>query len=372
MVKVGITGQSGFIGTHLFNYLGLQRETIQLVPFSDTYFNDREVLVKWCSECDVIVHLAAVNRHTDQSVLYSTNMKIIEDLLEAIDCSHSKPHLIFSSSTQEQRDNPYGKSKREGRNLMVKWAEKCSAKFTGLVIPNVFGPFGNPFYNSVIATFSYQLTHGMQPVIENDSELRLIYVGELVKNIHDVILSGISENEKLVPCTKVITVSDLLKLLSTYKESYFDSGTIPELRDQFEVNLFNTFRSYIDLKAHFPFSLRKHSDERGMFVETIKAGVGGQISFSTTKPDVTRGNHFHIRKIERFAVIRGKARIELRRIDTDEVLIFNLSGECPSFVDMPVWYTHNITNTGSDELYTVFWINEFFNSSDPDTYPEQV
>jgi UDP-2-acetamido-2,6-beta-L-arabino-hexul-4-ose reductase len=139
-----------------------------------------------------------------------------------------------------------------------------------------------------------------------------------------------------------------------------------------EVNLFNTYRSYIDLKKYFPFMLKQHSDDRGSFVETARLGTGGQVSFSTTRPGVTRGSHFHTRKIERFTVIKGKARIQMRRIGTDEVVEFALDGENPAHVDMPVWYTHNITNTGNDDVYTQFWINEWYDEKNPDTYFEKV
>ena len=128
----------------------------------------------------------------------------------------------------------------------------------------------------------------------------------------------------------------------------------------------------MDIADHYPVLLTLNTDDRGSFIETVRSEQGGQVSFSTTKPGITRGNHFHSRKIERFAVIRGKARIELRRIGTDRVLSFDLDGSTPSFVDMPVWYTHNITNTGEEELYTLFWINEFFDPDDPDTYFEKV
>ena len=167
-------------------------------------------------------------------------------------------------------------------------------------------------------------------------------------------------------------VSEILSKLKSYKQDYFENGCIPELRDSFEINLFNTFRCFIDIDSRNPVKLKLHSDERGSFVETIKANTGGQFSFSTTKPGITRGNHFHTRKVERFTVIKGEARIQLRRIGTGKVYDFSLSGSEPAYVDMPVWYTHNITNTGNEDLYTLFWINEFYDPEDPDTFYEKV
>jgi UDP-2-acetamido-2,6-beta-L-arabino-hexul-4-ose reductase len=379
MIKVGITGQAGFVGTHLFNTLGLHPDTFQRIQFEDAFFTDAEKLETFVSSCDAIVHLAAMNRHYDPEVIYQTNIGLVKQLILAMERTNSTPHVLFSSSTQEERDNPYGKSKKEGRILLEQWAMKNNARFTGLVIPNVFGPFGNPYYNSVVATFCHQLTHSEQPKIEVDGDLKLIYVNELVTEIINRILAMKKEKSEYaiadtvsIVHTAQIRVSDLLKKLESFKQDYFNHGIIPNLNNSFERNLFNTFLCYIDHSSFFPYRLKKNTDDRGSFVETVKLNSGGQVSFSTTVPGITRGNHFHTRKAERFAVIKGKARIQLRKIGTENILSFELNGDQPSFVDMPVWYTHNITNTGDQELYTIFWINEHFNSKDPDTFFEEV
>jgi UDP-2-acetamido-2,6-beta-L-arabino-hexul-4-ose reductase len=375
MLNIGITGQAGFIGTHLFNTLSLYKDEFTLVPFRDDYFGDPGQLSWFAAGCDVIVHLAAVNRHADPAVIYHTNVDLVKKLITALETSGSRAHLLFSSSTQEERDNPYGTAKKEGRMLLAEWAGTRGGGFTGLVIPNVFGPFGNPFYNSVVATFSHQLTRGETPKIEIDATLKLIYVGELVQEIIACIRNhAAGEVRALHPVahTAEIRVSEILQLLVGYKESYLENGTIPAFANRFEINLFNTFRSYIDPATRYPVKYVQHADHRGAFTEIIRLGSGGQISFSTTNPGITRGNHFHTRKIERFAVINGEAVISLRRIGTAETFHFRLSGSEPSYVDMPVWYTHNITNTGTEELYTMFWINEFFDAGDADTYFEAV
>ena len=374
MLRIGITGQAGFVGTHLFNTLNLFPEKIEKVPFEDCFFSQPETLKTFVKNCDVIVHLAAMNRHNDPNVIYNTNIELVKKLIDACENQNVNPHILFSSSSQEERDNLYGKSKREGRDLLEKWAIRNNAKFTGLVIPNVFGSFGHPYYNSVVATFCHQLTHKETPKIEVDGEVKLIYVSELVQ----LILENIESNEKnsvstiQVKHTSEIKVSDLLEKLQSFKFNYFEKGIIPDLNDSFERNLFNTFLCFIDHKDFFPFHLKLNTDERGSFVETIKLNSGGQVSFSTTTSGITRGNHYHTRKAERFAVIKGKARINLRKIGTEEVTSFVLNGEEPSFVDMPIWYTHNITNIGEEDLYTIFWINEHFDPNDPDTFFEKV
>ncbi|WP_313304597.1 NAD-dependent epimerase/dehydratase family protein [Empedobacter sp.] len=366
--KIGITGQNGFVGKHLFNTLGLYPEEFERIDFQKEFFEDETKLDEFVAQCDVIVHLAAMNRHESEQFIYETNVALANKLVDSLKRTHTKAHVLMSSSTQEERDNLYGKSKKEGREAIVNWANENGGKATGLIIPNVFGAFGKPFYNSFIATFCHQLTHGETPTIANDGEVNLIYVQELVMKIIEEIRSEKSTAELFVQPTSTKKVSEVLALLNEYKTKYFDGGEIPVLKDQFEHNLFNTYRSYIDYKTHFPVKFTQHTDPRGAFVEVIRLGIGGQCSFSTTVPDITRGNHYHTRKIERFAVIKGKALIQLRKIDTDEVLDFYLDGTEPAYVDMPIWYTHNIKNIGNEDLYTIFWIDEPFNPEDADTY----
>lgn len=372
MLKIGITGQQGFVGTHLYNTLGLHPEEFERIDFQKSFFENETLLDAFVSQCDVIVHLAAMNRHNDPAVIYETNVTLVTNLIASLERTASKAHIIMSSSSQEEKDNLYGKSKKEGRELLAQWANQANATFTGMVIPNVFGPFGHPYYNSVVATFSHQIANGETPQIQVDGDLKLIYVGELVAEILGKIRARHNEPIYLVPHTSEAKVSELLVLLQDYKASYQDKGAIPAIKNTFELNLFNTFRCYMDIANHFPVKFVEHTDPRGSFVEVIRLGVGGQVSFSTTVPGITRGNHYHTRKIERFAVIKGKALIQLRRIGTDEVLDFYLDGNEPSYVDMPIWYTHNIKNIGDEVLYTNFWINEFYDPNDPDTYFENV
>lgn len=371
-MKTGITGQNGFIGTHLYNTLGLFPNEFERVDFQKDFFENENKLDEFVGQCDVIVHLAAKNRHNDPQVIYETNITLVKKLIASLERTKSNAHVLFSSSTQEERDNLYGKSKKEGRELMAEWAKRSGGKFTGMVIPNVFGPFGHPNYNSVVATFCYKLSHDDTPKIDVDGELKLIYVGELVNAFIEEIRRGEGKDEAVIPFTSESKVSEILALLESYKTEYQDKGIIPQLNNRFEINLFNTFRCYMDIENYFPRKFKQNIDPRGAFVEVIRLNVGGQVSFSTTVPGITRGNHFHTRKIERFAVIKGKALIQLRQIGTDKVLNFHLDGNEPAYVDMPVWYTHNIKNTGEEELYTIFWINEFFDLNDSDTFFESV
>jgi len=428
MIRIGITGQAGFIGTHLYNTLSLHKDKYACIPFKDEYFQKEETLDAFVRQCDVIVHLAAMNRHNDPDVLYKTNIELVQKLIASMERTQSKPYVIMSSSLQEERDNLYGRSKREGRELFNQWADRNDAAFTGLIIPNVFGPFGVPFYNSVISTFSHQVVIGDEPKIEVDACLKLIYVGDLVQRVIGLIngytdftdrtdLHGLNSynltteehrgapkstdpnsqfsilnsqlersdsqlsilNSQLNKPERLIRVehmaeykvTELLEKLKGFRDTYLIKGIIPDLNDRFELCLFNTFRSYIP-KEHFPVKYKKNTDPRGVYVEAMKFCSGGQAAFSTTVPGITRGNHFHIRKVERFAVIQGKASIKLRKYGSDEVIEYIVDGNEPGYVDMPIWYTHNITNIGEGELLTMFWINEFYDPADPDTYFEEV
>jgi UDP-2-acetamido-2,6-beta-L-arabino-hexul-4-ose reductase len=372
MKTIGITGQEGFVGSYLYNRLSLLKEEFKIIPFQRGFFDRENDLKNWVKQCDVVVHLAALNRHEDPQVIHETNIQLVQSLLAACTASNHQPHILFSSSTQEERDNLYGQSKKAGRELLAKWAEDNGAIVTGMIIPNVFGPFGKPFYNSVIATFCYQLCNGQNPSIDTDGFLKLIYVDELADAFIEAIRNKAHDSERKLAPTSQRYVSEILKKLVEFKEAYLEKGNIPALPDAFSINLFNTFRSFINNGEFFPFKLTAHADNRGVFVEIIRLGIGGQVSFSTTHSGITRGNHFHTRKIERFTVIKGKALIQLRKYNTTEVINFELDGNEPSYVDMPVWFTHKIKNIGQEELYTVFWINEAFDASNPDTYFENV
>jgi len=305
MKKIGITGKYGFIGYHLYQTINLLKDEFVLIEFDRSYFDSEQALDEFVAQCDIIVHLAALNRHEDPEVIYSTNKGLVHKLIESLERTQSKAHILISSSTQEERDNLYGKSKKEGRVALANWANRSGGTFTGLIIPNVYGPYGHPFYNSVVATFCHQISRNETPKIEVDGQLKLIYVGEVVDAILQAIRSSDNTHEKSLAHSAEAKVSEILALLQHYKETYQEKGEFPTLHNAFEHKLFNTYRCYMDITAYFPRKFVQHSDNRGAFVENARHGIPGQTSFSTTVPGIRRGNHFHTRKIERFAVIKG-------------------------------------------------------------------
>jgi len=370
-LSVGITGMIGFVGSHLRERLNREEGLKVIEPFEDSYFDEPEKLKDYVRRCDTIVHLAAMNRGEPDEI-YNVNVELVKKLIATMEELNVKPRVIFSSSTQCDLDNPYGKSKREGMRLLSEWAQRNDAAVTLMVIPNIFGGHGRPFYNSVVATFCYQISHGEQPKVMVDKEMGLIYVNELTDLICSTIKSrpkGV--NEMRVKPTSSAKVTEVLALLEKFREHYYDKKTVPQFVSAFERDLYNTFITYMD-EVDYGQELKQHSDNRGRLVEVVKQVGAGQVFFSTTKPGITRGNHYHTRKMEKFCVVKGKGLIKMRRIGTDEVIEFPVSGEKPVAVEMPIFYTHNITNVGDEEMLTLFWTNELFDPTDPDTFYEEV
>ena len=369
-MKIGVTGKNGFIGNHLINTIKQVKE-YTLIDFKREFFNNEKSLDKFTSSCDVIVHLAGVNRHTDQEFLLKTNIDLSRKISDSISRVNFKKKLIFISSIHENSETNYGISKLKSRKILIESSKTNEFNLTSLIVPNVFGPFCKPNYNSFIANFSNALVNNDEPKILIDDTIKLIYIQSLISVIVSEFNSS-SDHEKFVKNEFKIKVSEVLKILKHFKKTYIENGEIPDISNQLNLKLFNTFRSYIDYKTFYPQLYINNIDDRGSFIEVLRSNSQGQYSFSSTKPQVVRGNHFHTRKIERFAVISGEALIRMRKISSNEIIEYKLSGTTPSFVDIPLWYTHSIQNIGEEDLLTLFWINEPYNEHDSDTFFEIV
>ena len=369
-MKVLISGHNGFIGKHLRRQITLKKLGIQFTYLSKSDFKSSELLENKISPNDIIYHLAGVNRDINEDEVFKKNNEINQALHSSLDKVNFKGKLIFTSSTQEEQNTLYGKSKKDARLRFQKQSERLGYEFFGLILPNVFGPFCKPNYNSFIATFSKMIVDGKSPQIIDDKLIDLIYVSDLTNELTEIITS--SNKFNIDNYVKKIKVSDTLDKLLNFHEEYFDNGNIPVFNSEFDVSLFNTYRSYINLKEFFPKTHKLSSDDRGDFTEILRAGSEGQVSYSTTRTSMIRGGHFHTRKIERFSVISGKAKIILREILSNEKTEFILDGKTPSYVDMPIWYTHNIQNIDKSDLVTIFWVNEHYDPDDSDTFMEKV
>ncbi len=240
MIKAGITGQAGFIGSHLTNYFRIQ-EDIELIPFVRDYFADTEALERFAAKCDVIIHLAAMSRHSDGKLLYDNNIELDKKLISAIRKRNSQVHVIFASTTHEGREGDYYASKRDGQKLF----KAGSCKFTAIVMPNTFGPYGKPYFNSVVSTFCYKVARNEQAEIIIDAPVELIYIHNLCREFHKVIKGEVKETPYMPLSTATIKVSEILNLLLSFRKLYVEQKTIPEFKNDFELNLFTTFQSYL-------------------------------------------------------------------------------------------------------------------------------
>ena len=363
---IGITGYGGLIGWHLRCRVFIE-DDLDIMIAERECFEQEGLADDFIRRCDVVVHLAGQNRGPESEV-EATNVELARRLVESLLRTGCTPHLIFSSSTHIDRDTAYGRSKRIASENFREWAERAGATFTSLVLPHVFGEHGKPFSNSVVSTFCYQLAKRGRPVVDYDGMLDLMHAQDVAALIIEIIRSPV--NSETRPDGTKIRVSEMLETLDEMNELYA-CGVIPSFNTRIRLSLFNTFRSYL-FPSRYPVQLSLHEDSRGELFEAVKTRHGGQAFISSTNPGVTRGNHFHFNKVERFLVVEGAARIRVRRLFHEEITEFIVTGEKPEYIDMPTLHTHDITNVGSGSLKTFFWSHEIYNPDESDTYSLDV
>lgn len=367
MTQIGITGAQGFLGWHFRCFL--YSKGIQNPRLADRKeLSSPEGYARFVKDCDVIVHFAGMARG-DSDTVAKTNIDIAEELIRALDKTDKKPHIVYASSIQIANDSPYGTSKRRAGELFEAWSARTGGKFANLILPNLFGEGGKPFYNSVVATFCHQIALEQTPTILQDSEVSFLHVQSVCDLIWAAIENGASGT--LRPDGTHLRVSELLAEITDFHRVYTVDGIIPEFKDPFRKALFNTYRSFLFESKPQRFG-KLHTDPRGSLCEIVKTRHGGQAFYSTTYPGITRGDHYHRHKLERFAVIGGEAVIRIRKLFSESIAEFRVSGDEPAWIDIPTLHTHNITNIGSGNLFTLFWSDEIFDPGNPDTYPEKV
>ena len=363
-MTVVLTGAGGFLGWHTRCAAHALKLTTRPCAVGAAF--DIGTAAAAISGAARLIHLAGINRASDRDILEG-NLLFARQTADALSRADSPPPtVVFANSIQAGNGTAYGEAKARAADILSTAAQKAGVEFVDEHLPNVFGEHGRPFYNSVVATFSHQLAIGEPPRIDQDRELTLLHA----QNAADLLLgSGSSEEARRSQTTA--TVSDVLARLTTMADLYARGGQIPDLSSPFDRDLFNTYRAAAFTTT--PLHLHRHVDARGAFFEVVRAHGGpGQSSFSTTLPGITRGQHYHRRKVERFTVLSGEAVIALRRLFTTEVHEFQASGDSPASIDMPTMWAHNITNVGDSPLYTSFWSNELFDPERADTIPELV
>src|SRR5690554_649101 len=369
-MKILITGALGFIGKNLVVELKNR-------GYEDIFEYDREtdpiLLDEYCKEADFVFHLAGVNRPKEQGEFMEGNFGFTSTLLDTLKKYNNNCPIMISSSIQAELDNPYGQSKKAGEDLLFNYSKETGAKVLVYRFPNVFGKWCRPNYNSVVATFCHNVAHDL-PIQVNDPSvvMNLVYIDDVVSEL----INALNDNENKrgnyceVPVVHTITLGEIVDLIYSYKNSR-EERSIPDMSNPFTKKLYSTYLSYLP-KNQFSYELKINVDHRGSFTEFIKTIERGQVSVNVSKPGITKGNHWHHTKNEKFLVVSGKGVIRFRKIDTDEVIEYFVSGEKLEVVDIPTGYTHNIENLGDTDMVTIMWANEPFDPNKPDTYYLEV
>ncbi|MDD6564095.1 MAG: capsular polysaccharide biosynthesis protein CapF [Clostridiales bacterium] len=382
-MNVLITGAKGFIGRNLVEALKAVRDgkdksrgfESDITIYECDIDTDAALLDTYTEKCDFVFHLAGVNRPKDEREFMEGNFGFTSTLLELLKKHENKAPVLITSSIQAALDNPYGRSKKAGEDLLFKYGEDNGVKVCVYRFPNVFGKWCRPNYNSAVATFCYNIAHNL-PITVNDRNhlMTLVYIDDVV----DELINALKGEENrdgdycAVPIEHKITLGEIADLIYSFKKSREDLS-VPDMTDgSFSKKLYSTFLSYLDT-TDFAYKLRMNCDERGSFTEILRTADRGQFSVNISKPGITKGQHWHNTKNEKFIVVKGHGLIQLRKIGSDDVIEYDVSGDEITVVDMIPGYTHNIINlSDTEDLVTIMWANECFNPNKPDTFFEEV
>jgi len=370
-MKILVTGARGFIGKNLIAELR-NRHYDEIMEFdTDT---KEELLDSYCKEADFVFHLAGVNRPKEQSEFMQGNFGFTSVLLDTLKKHHNSCPVMLSSSIQAEKDNPYGESKKAGEDLLFEYGKSTGARVLVYRFPNVFGKWCKPNYNSAVATFCHNIAHNLPIQVNNsDAVMNLVYIDDLVNELINAVAGKENSNADgfcYVPVTYKKKLGRIAELIESFKVSRAERS-IPDMADLFVKKLYSTYLSYLP-SDQFSYPLKMNIDQRGSFTEIIRTLDRGQVSVNISKPGITKGNHWHNTKNEKFVVVSGKGLIQFRKVGTKDIIEYHVSGEKIEVVDIPVGYTHNIINEGDTDLVTIMWVNEVFNPEKPDTYYLEV
>ena len=370
-MKVLVTGAEGFIGRNLVSSLE-QRLDIEIMSY--TLESDEQDLERYTREADFVFHLAGINRPDDEAEFKQGNADLTEQLLELLMQHNNAAPVLVTSSTQAECDNPYGRSKKLAEEYVFDYGERAQAPVYVYRLSNVFGKWSKPNYNTVVATFCYNIARDL-PIQVNDPAvtLDLLYIDDVVEEFIRA-MEGQPTREGAycrVPVSHPVTLGHIVELLESFKASR-KTRIIPDLSDDFTNKLYATYLSFLP-EDQFAYPLIMHEDVRGSFTEFVKSPYAGQVSINVSKPGITKGDHWHHTKNEKFLVVSGTGVVRFRALDGDEIIEYPVVGDKLEVVDIPIGYTHSIVNTSqTEDLVTVMWVNEMFDPDHPDTYPLEV
>ncbi len=369
-MKILVTGAKGFIGKNLIAELRNQK---YLEVFEYDLDSTEEELDKYVKEAEFIFHLAGVNRPKDEKEFMEGNFGFTSVLLNKLKINKNNSPIMISSSIQAELDNLYGLSKKAGEDLLFNYGKETNSKVLVYRFPNVFGKWCRPNYNSAVATFSYNIANDLEIKVNDPNvDMKLIYIDDLVKELINAIQGNENKKDDFCYVEPVydVKLGRIVELLYSFKESR-NNRFINEMNDGFIKKLYSNYLSYLP-NDKFSYDLKMNVDNRGSFTEFIKTIDRGQVSVNVSKPSITKGNHWHHTKTEKFLVVSGKGVIRFRKIDETEVLEYYVSGDKLQVVDIPPGYTHNIENLGKEDMVTIMWANETFDPDNPDTYYLEV
>lgn len=372
MTSVAITGGTGFLGWHVACRLRARHGIVPvLLGRADVAGAEGSAALRGA---DVVLHLAGVNRAGTEAEVEDGNVEAASRVAAAIAARDEPARVVYANSIHAGRDTGYGRGKQKAADLLGTATRAAGGRFVDVRLPNVFGEHGRAHYNSFVATFAGEVAAGREPSVSAEAELPLLHAQDAAAALIDAGLVGQAGSpaadvvEPPGRPTRVGEVADRLLAM----DALYRRGELPDLSEPFDRDLFNVYRA-ARFPAGFPAEIRPHTDDRGRLVEMVRSHGGtGQSFISTTRPGQTRGNHYHLRKVERFVVVAGEAEIRLRRLGHQRLVRFRLSGERPAYVDMPTLWTHSITNVGESELVTAFWSDQLLDPEDPDQYPGAV
>jgi UDP-2-acetamido-2,6-beta-L-arabino-hexul-4-ose reductase len=365
-MKILVTGSKGFIGKNLIAELKNKGYT-EIQEFNRE--SDYSLLYEYTQECDFVYHLAGVNRPLEEKEFMEGNFGLTFELLSLLKKHNNKSPILLTSSKQAEMDNPYGRSKKAGEDLLLEYSKETGLKTLIYRLPNVFGKWCRPNYNSAVATFCYNVSRDLQIIVNDPSvEMNLVYIDDVVEEMIKA-LNG-KENSVgdfcEVQVVHTITLGEVVDLIYSFKNSR-NERSIPDMSNPFTKKLYSSYLSYLP-ENQFSYDLKMNVDNRGSFTEFIKTPDRGQVSVNISKPGITKGNHWHHTKNEKFLVVSGKGVIRFRKIDSGEVIEYFVFGDRLEVVDIPTGYTHNIENLGDTDMVTIMWANEHFDPEKPDTY----
>lgn len=367
-MKILVTGARGFIGKNLI--VELKNRNYQHIYEYDTD-TEPELLEKYCQECEFVFNLAGVNRPENQEDFMKGNFGFASTLLDTLKKYHNTCPVMVSSSIQAALDNPYGKSKKAGEDLMFSYARETGAEVLVYRFPNVFGKWCRPNYNSAVATFCYNIARDLAIQVNDRSVvMNMVYIDDVVDELIAALENHANKEQDgycYVKTVHTVTLGEIVDLLYSFKDSR-ELRSIPDMTENsFTKKLYSTYLSYLP-QDKFSYPLKMNIDDRGSFTEIIRTADRGQFSVNISKPGIEKGNHWHHTKNEKFVVVSGKGLIQFRKVGSDEIIDYHVSGDKIEVIDIPVGYTHNIINEGDTDLVTFMWCNECFDPERPDTH----